>query len=45
MLANGRPGGHQKWHFYDFPELHVAYKKQLAAIGKCDTIIASISKV
>ena len=43
-LANGRPGGHQKWHFLDSPELHVAYEKQLAAIGKCDTIMASISR-
>jgi 2-polyprenyl-3-methyl-5-hydroxy-6-metoxy-1,4-benzoquinol methylase len=44
-LANGKPGGHQKWHFLNSPELHAAYEKQLAAIGKCDTIIASISKV
>jgi len=43
-LANGRPGGHKKWHFLDSPELHTAYEKQLAAIGKCDTILASISK-
>ena len=43
-LANGRPGGHQKWHFLDSPEMHAAYTKQLAAIGKCDTILASISK-
>ena len=44
-LANGKPGGHQKWHFLNSPELHAAYEKQLAAIGKCDTIIASISRV
>ena len=43
-LANGKPGGHQKWHFLDSPELRAAYEKQLAAIGKCDTIMASISK-
>ncbi len=43
-LANGKPGGHQKWHFLDSQELHAAYLKQLAAIGKCDTILASISK-
>ena len=43
-LANGNPGGHQKWHFLDSPELHAAYEKQLAAIGKCDTIVASVSK-
>ena len=44
-LANGRPGGHQKWHFLNSPDMHVAYENQLAAIGKCDTIMASISKV
>ena len=43
-LANGRPEGHQKWHFIDSPELDAAYEKQLAAIGKCDTILASISR-
>ena len=43
-LANGKPGGHQKWHFLDAPELHTAYEKQLSAIGKSDTIMASISK-
>ena len=44
-LANGKPGGHQKWHFLNSQELHVAYEKQLAAIGKCDTIIASVSRL
>ena len=43
-LANGKPGGHQKWHFLNSPELHVAYEKQLASIGACDTILASFSK-
>ncbi|HDY87947.1 MAG TPA: class I SAM-dependent methyltransferase [bacterium] len=43
-LANGRPGGHQKWLFLDSNELNAAYEKQLEAIGKCDTILASISK-
>ena len=43
-LANGNPCGHQKWHFLNSPELHAAYEKQLAAIGKCDTILASVSK-
>ena len=43
-LANGKPGGHKKWCFLDSSELHIAYEKQLAAIGKCDTIIASLSK-
>jgi len=43
-LANGKPGGHQKWHFLNSPELHAAYEKQLAAISKCDTILASVSR-
>ncbi len=43
-LANGRPGGHQKWHFLNSQNLHAAYEKQLASIGKCDTILASVSK-
>ena len=44
-LANGEPGGHQKWHFLDSPELRAAYEKQLAAIGKCDMIMASVSNI
>jgi SAM-dependent methyltransferase len=43
-LATGKPGGHEKWHFLDSPELRAVYEKQLAAIGKCDTIIASVSR-
>ena len=43
-IANGKPGGHQYWHFIDSPEINSAYEKQLAAIGKCDTIVASASK-
>ena len=43
-LANGKPGGHQKWHYLDNSELHTAYEKQLAAISKCDTIVASIQR-
>ncbi|MBA7564391.1 Ubiquinone biosynthesis O-methyltransferase, mitochondrial [subsurface metagenome] len=43
-LANGKPRGHKKWHFFNSPELHAAYEKQLAAIGKCDTILASVSR-
>lgn len=42
-LSTGAPGGHQKWHFLDSPELHAAYEKQLAAIGATDTVIASFS--
>jgi 2-polyprenyl-3-methyl-5-hydroxy-6-metoxy-1,4-benzoquinol methylase len=43
-LSRGKPGGHKLWHFLDSPEIHTAYEKQLAAIGRCDTIIGSFSK-
>ena len=43
-LANGKPGGHKEWSFINSPELYTAYEKQLAAIGKCDTILASVSR-
>jgi 2-polyprenyl-3-methyl-5-hydroxy-6-metoxy-1,4-benzoquinol methylase len=43
-LAKGKTGGHQKWHFLNSSDMHVAYEKQLAAIGKCDTIMASVSR-
>jgi len=44
-LSEGKAGGHQKWDFLNSLELHSAYEKQLASIGKCDTIIASVSKM
>jgi 2-polyprenyl-3-methyl-5-hydroxy-6-metoxy-1,4-benzoquinol methylase len=43
-LANGKPGGHQRWSFLDSDNLHFAYEKQLAAIGGCDTVVGSFSK-
>lgn len=42
-LAAGRPGGHQAWGFLDTPELERAYESSLAALGLCDTLIASFS--
>lgn len=42
-LAKGRPGGHQVWHFMNSPETHAAYEKQLAAVGKCDSLVMSLS--
>jgi len=42
-LSKGKPGGHQKWHFLDSPELNALYERHLASINKCDTIIASVS--
>jgi 2-polyprenyl-3-methyl-5-hydroxy-6-metoxy-1,4-benzoquinol methylase len=39
-LSRNRPGGHQHWSFLDTPELTEAYASSLAALGKCDTLIA-----
>jgi hypothetical protein len=39
-LRKGQPGGHAKWGFLDNAELRMAYSNALAAIGKCDTLIA-----
>jgi 2-polyprenyl-3-methyl-5-hydroxy-6-metoxy-1,4-benzoquinol methylase len=41
-LSQDKPGGHQKWAFLDSPELKSAYGNALAAIGKCDTLIAHL---
>jgi 2-polyprenyl-3-methyl-5-hydroxy-6-metoxy-1,4-benzoquinol methylase len=43
-LSNGKPRGHKEWNFFDSKELNDAYGTQLAKLGKCDTILASISK-
>ncbi len=43
-LSTGNPGGHQKWYFLNSPDIEAAYEKQLASIGKCDTVIASFSR-
>jgi len=42
-LANGKPGGHQKWGFMNDNLLNEAYERQLASIGKTDTLIAGVS--
>lgn len=39
-LSRNLPGGHQHWSFLDTPTLTKAYAASLAAIGKCDTLIA-----
>lgn len=41
-LSQGNPGGHQKWSFLNSPILAEAYANTLAAIGKCDTLIAHL---
>ena len=42
-LSRGEPGGHERWAFLDTPALASAYGGALAAIGKCDTLIANLS--
>ncbi len=39
-MSQGAPGGHQKWAFLDTPELQRAYGNALAAVARCDTLIA-----
>jgi hypothetical protein len=39
-LSRNGPGGHRQWSFLDTLALNEAYANSLAAIGKCDTIIA-----
>ena len=42
-LSNHLPGGQKKWNMLNSNLLDELYAKQLASIGKCDTIMASIS--
>jgi 2-polyprenyl-3-methyl-5-hydroxy-6-metoxy-1,4-benzoquinol methylase len=44
-LSQCKPSGHQQWSFLDSAELNSAYAHSLAAIGKCDTLIAHIERV
>ena len=41
-LSRGKPGGHKLWGFLNSTELHRAYTASLAAVGKCDTLVAHI---
>ena len=43
-LAIGKPGGHKEWHFMDSDQLNKAYEKQLAYVGRCDTLLGSFSR-
>jgi len=43
-LSRDKAGGHEKWSFLDNKLLSEAYESSLAAIGKCDTIIAYLEK-
>ena len=42
-LAKGKPGGHENWHFLDSKQLNKAYEDQLSKLGKCDTLVISLS--
>jgi 2-polyprenyl-3-methyl-5-hydroxy-6-metoxy-1,4-benzoquinol methylase len=42
-LSKGEPGGHKIWTFLNDEQLDKAYGQHLASVGKCDTIMASIS--
>jgi 2-polyprenyl-3-methyl-5-hydroxy-6-metoxy-1,4-benzoquinol methylase len=42
-LSKGNLGGQEEWGFLDNDKLTVEYEKQLALIGKTDTLIASLS--
>lgn len=42
-LSTGKPGGQKAWPFLNDSQLDIAYGQQLASVGKCDTIMASIS--
>ncbi|MBF0405776.1 MAG: class I SAM-dependent methyltransferase [Candidatus Riflebacteria bacterium] len=41
-LAKGQPGGHKQWSFLDSDSLSKAYEERLSALGKTDTLIASL---
>ena len=41
-LARQQPNGHKDWSFLDSPIINQAYGDTLAAIGKCDTLIAHL---
>lgn len=42
-LSNKLPGGQNKWNFLNSKILDEIYGQQLASVGKCDTILASVS--
>ncbi|WP_382354057.1 class I SAM-dependent methyltransferase [Lederbergia graminis] len=42
-LSKGKPGGHKEWNFINSSLIESEYESKLAAIGKCDTLLAEIS--
>lgn len=43
-LTHHQPGGHRHWSFLDTPALNEAYAASLAAVGRCDTLIAYLEQ-
>jgi 2-polyprenyl-3-methyl-5-hydroxy-6-metoxy-1,4-benzoquinol methylase len=43
-LSRQAPGGHKHWSFLDSPLLNSAYADALAALGKCDTLVAHLAR-
>jgi len=43
-LSKGKPGGHIEWDFLDDANLQAVYNEKLASLGKCDSIVATISR-
>ncbi len=43
-LSQGKAGGHRNWSFLDTPMLTAAYAASLAAVGKCDTLVAFLAR-
>jgi ubiquinone/menaquinone biosynthesis C-methylase UbiE len=43
-LAKSKPGGHKEWAFLDDEEMQRIYEQKLAEQGKCDSVIAMISR-
>ena len=43
-LAKGKSGGHKIWDMMDYKESNEWYENKLAKIGKCDTIVAYVTK-
>ena len=41
-LSNNKPGGHHIYDFLDSKALNKQYEASLAAVGKCDTIVAKL---
>jgi hypothetical protein len=43
-LSQGKPGGHQHWHYLTTKELDKGYADMLASLDKTDTLIAIAEK-